>query len=134
MDIYIQVEKPITELNGLAEKLKMSIDDKQRNDFEFWLFYLNNSLSEFEHYYEKEQQHYDDLYDTKYIEFRPNVKSDKAAEMATNQLMQIQITETSVLKSKVKKFNRIHRWFIRLGDYLTGQVIQDNFNKKQQGF
>lgn len=134
MDIYLQVEQQITELNGLADKLKMSIDDKQRNDFEFWLFYLNNSLSEYEHEYEKQQQEYDDLYDEKYVEFRPNVKSDKAAEMATNQLMQIQIAEMAIMKSKVKKYNRIHRWFIRLWDYITGQKIQANFNAKNQWF
>lgn len=128
------IEKQIIELNVLADNLKISIDDKKRNDFEFWIFYLNNSLSEYEHNYEKEQQELDDLYDNKFIEFRPNVKSDKASEMATNQLLQERLSSVSIKKSKVKKYNRIHRWFIRLGDYITGQKIQENFSIKQNWY
>lgn len=128
------IDTQIAELNDLADKLKISIDEKKRNDFEFGLFYLNSMLSDYEHWYEKLQQELDDLYDTKYVEFRPNVKSEKAAEMATKTFLQQSIAEMSVLKSKVKKYNRIHRGLIRLGDYLTGQVIQENFNKKQQWF
>lgn len=129
-----KIESFIKEIKKQWEALKISIDDAKRDDYEYNMFELNNLLWDYEFEYEKEQQELDTLYDKKFVEFRPNFKSDKACEVATGQFLQDKLIGVSTKKSMVKKYNRIHRWCLRLWDYMTWQIIQSNFNKKQIWF
>jgi hypothetical protein len=124
----------IAELKELADKLKVSIDTDKRDDYEYKLFYLNSDIGDYEQQYEEAQQILDDLYDKKYIELRPSLKSDKAAEKETNQSLKTELTDMSIRKSQVKRFNRVHKGMIRLGDYINGKQIQINYDKKQATF
>jgi hypothetical protein len=76
----------------------------------------------------------DDRYDKEFIKARPDVKSDKAAESLATQLLQQELTDMSIRKSRVKKYNREHRGMIRLGDYINGKKIQANFDTKNKPF
>lgn len=128
------IDSLIEEIKSLAEKLKIGIDDDVRNDFEYNLFYLNNELAEYEQSYERAQQQLDSDLDAKFRQLRPEQKSDKATEMICNEQLATTIILTSLAKSKIKAYNRIHRGMIRLWDYVTGQKIQANFLIKQQGY
>lgn len=126
-----QIDALIENLKSLAEKLKVSIDDDIRNDFEYALFYLNNELSLYEQTCEQTQQTLDSDLDAVFRQVRPLQKSDRATEIICNEQLATTIKFVALAKSKVKAYNRIHKWMIRLGDFVTWQKIQENFNRKQ---
>jgi hypothetical protein len=56
----------IADLKDLAAKLRITIDDAVRNDYEYQMMYLNIALAEEECEYEKAQQDLDDKMDAEF--------------------------------------------------------------------
>ena len=108
-----KIEALIKELKEDAEKLKTSIDTEKRDNYEYNLFYLNSEIWQYEEDYEKAQDIYDVDYENKYALLRPDMKSEKATEMATELSLQEQRNKVTELKRKVKKFNREHKFPIQ---------------------
>lgn len=124
----------IVELRKLADDLKMVVSEDNQNEYEFKLFELNIALAEFEFIYEEAEQKLDDEMDEAFLKQRSLMKSDKATEMTIKSTYQEQIKKVSNHKSMVKKYNRIHRWLLRIADFVTSKKIQANFEKKSQWY
>lgn len=115
-------------------KLKIGDDKAVKNDLEFALNELNITLSIREAIIDDQEDALELDMNAKYLSRRDSYKSDAMTNCVVREVFRDQILALKEDQNAIKKFNRIHKWFLRLADHLTWRVIQANFDAKRMWY
>ena len=115
-------------------KLKTWNDKVLRNDLEFDLNDLNIALAINESAIDDRKELLDLEMVSKFLKERSSHKSDSKTHTVVKNIFRLEILALEHDRWLLKKFNRIHKWFIRLADHLMWRVIQENVDAKRWSF
>ena len=134
MSWHAEVESLETAISDTLEKLKSWNDKELKNSLEFFLNYLNIALATNEADIDDIDEELSLGINKRFIEIRPTFKSDSVCSATVKEAFHEDLHALAKERNTIKKYNRIHKGFIRLADHLTGRVIQENFDTKRSWY
>lgn len=128
------MEALIEKIKNTIKKLRNWINDEDRDDLEFDINDLNINIWWMEYDCDCKCIDLDFNKDEEYNIEKNNIKTDAAMKRHLDSKFIKEINYIKETESQIKRYKRLHSWFIRIAEHMKSNVIKEMADKNRNWF
>lgn len=128
------IEELIKKITNTIDRLKNWISDSDRDELEFDINDFNINISWMEYDYDCRVLRLDKKKDEEYQKEKENIKTDAAMKRYLESKFIEDQQKLDKTSSEIKRYKRLHSWFIRIAEHIKSNVIKEQADMKRNWF
>lgn len=128
------IEELIKKITNTIDRLKNWINDNDRDELEFDINDFNINISWYEYNYDCRILDLDKEKDIEYQKEKENIKTDAWMKRHLDSKFLDTQLKLDKISSEIKRYKRLHSWFIRIAEHIKSNVIKEQADMKRNWF